>query len=129
MSWLVILGFGFVMNFIVGFGIRGFFFADLPPFLRALYTALVSFAVCVGAAAFGGYFLIGVSMAVFALLTVALLYLIPAFLHFLMLYYQFNMAWAVTDTEVAEAEAIEQAIMSRKIATVRSKSGDTVIPE
>jgi hypothetical protein len=124
MSTLIMLVIGFVMNFLVGFGIRGFFFRELPPLPRAIYTALVSLCICVGAATFGGYYLIGLQVAVMAFATVMVLYALPAILHFLMLYYQFKMGWAVTDEDVIAEEAALKGIASRRVATVRSDQDD-----
>ena len=123
MENLIILAVGFIMNFLVGYGAKGYFFRTMLPKPRAIYTALLSYFVCVGASAFGGYLVLGPGGAIIGFTTVALLYAIPALLHFLLLYYQFNMDWTVTDEEEAEQLAQEEAKASRRVATIKS-SGD-----
>ena len=118
METLVILLVGFVMNFLVGYGLKGYFFTDMLPRARAIFTALLSYLACLGAAAFGGYLVLGNIAAVIAFTSVAWLYAIPALIHFLLLYYQFNMDWSVTDEEEAEQSAQEEALKSRKVATI-----------
>ncbi len=119
MENLIILLVGFVMNFLVGFGAKAYFFRTMLPKSRAIYTAILSYFVCLGASAFGGYLALGPGGAIFGFTTVALLYAIPAFLHFLLLYYQFNLDWTVTDEEEAEQMAQKEALASRQVASIK----------
>ena len=119
MDILIILLVGFVMNFLVGYGLKGFFFGDMLPKARAFYTAILSYFVCLGAAAFGGYLVMGNVAALLVFSWIALLYAVPAFFHYLLLFYQFNMDWTDTDEEEAEALALEEAKASRRIASIK----------
>lgn len=119
MENLLILLVGFVMNFLVGFGAKGFFFRTMLPKARAIYTAILSYFICLGASALGGYLALGPGGAIFGFTTVAWLYAIPAFLHFLLLYYQFNMDWSVTDEDEDEQLAKDQALAARQVASIK----------
>ena len=119
MENLIILLVGFVMNFLVGYGAKAYFFRNMLPKSRAIYTSILSYFVCLGASALGGYLALGPGGAIFGFTTVAFLYAIPAFLHFLLLYYQFNMDWSVTDEEEAEQLARDEAIAARQLASIK----------
>jgi hypothetical protein len=125
MGWLYIFLFGFAMNFLVGFGLKGVVFREFRPLPRAAFTALISWLFCTGAAAFGGYFLFGLlSVAAMAFGTIFLAYIVPAILHFLLLYYQFSSGWVYTD----EDEAAELAAMQTSTRTndrIASVTGGT----
>ena len=124
-GWVLTILFGFVMNFLAGYGLKGFFFTNMLPQARAIYTALLSYFICMGAAAFGGYIVLGTLSALLAFSFVAFLYAIPAFLHYMLLYYQFNLDWTVTDEEEQAALDEQEAIATRKIATIKPHGLDT----
>ena len=123
-GWLLTTLFGFVMNFLAGYGLKGFFFTNMLPQPRAIYTALLSYLICMGAAAFGGYIVLGTFSALFAFSFVAFLYAVPAFIHYMVLYYQFNLDWTVTDEEEQAIFDEQQALATRKIATITTSGSD-----
>jgi hypothetical protein len=116
MSWIYISLFGFVMNVAVGFALKAVVFREFRPLPRAAFTALISWLFCTGAAAFGGYFLFGIGVAAMAFGTIFIAYIIPAILHFLLLYYQMSTGWTETDEDEAELE--ESARQAGRIASV-----------
>ena len=109
MSWLYSLAFGFLMNFLVGFFLKGIVFREFKPLPRAALTALASWFFCVGIAGFFAYYLLGTGIAALTASSILIAYIIPAFIHFLVLYYQMNMAWSYTDAEEAEDLAALEA--------------------
>lgn len=109
MSWVYSLAFGFVMNFLAGFFLKGIAFREFRPLPRAALTALASWFFCAGVAGMSGYYIFGVGIAALAASSIFIAYIIPAFAHFLILYHQMNMAWSYTDDDEAQELAALEA--------------------
>jgi zinc transporter ZupT len=104
MGWLIMIGIGFVMNFLTGFIVNGFAFGEFKPLHRAIAVASLCYAICTVTAALVAYYYLGSffeNIASRTFFAVAVAYILPAIVHGAVLHYLFNKGWTDPDMEQA----------------------------